>query len=81
MGCLVAYELNYMKQALYIILMQSILGKVPVVPVFDTWVIPLIPFHLLNVYDSEPGLHIPCASNGCRMWCVNSWALGWSCEM
>ena len=47
MGSRVLYELDYRKPVLYVIPIQSILGKVAVVPVGDTGTIP---FHLRNVF-------------------------------
>ncbi len=50
---------------------QSILGKLPVVPVGDTGTIP---YHLNNVFPGAPGDRRPGSGDGCRMWLVN---LGW----
>ena len=57
---------------------QSILGKLAVVPVGDTGTIP---YHLRNVFSGAPGDRQPGAGDGCGMWFVNSWALGWSRDM
>ncbi len=76
----VVYELDYKKPILYVIPIQSILGKLPVVPVGDTGTIP---YHLRNTFSGAP---CQCdrrmgAGNGCKMWFVNLWALGWSRDM
>jgi hypothetical protein len=77
-GSRVLYELDYKKPILYVIPIQSILGKLPVVPVGDTGTIP---HHLRNTFSGAPGDRRPGAGDGCRMWFVNSWALGWSRDM
>ena len=75
---MVVYELDYKKPILYVIPIQSILGKLPVVPVGDTGTIP---YHLRNTFPGAPGDRRPGAGDGCKMWFVNSWALGWSRDM
>ena len=77
-GSRVVYELDYKKPILYVIPVQSILGKLPVVPVGDTGTIP---YHLRNTFPGAPGDRRPGAGDGCKMWFVNSWALGWSRDM
>ena len=77
-GSRVVYELDYKKPILYVIPIQSILGKLPVVPVGDTGTIP---YHLRNTFSGAPGDRRLGAGNGCKMWFVNSWALGWSRDM
>jgi len=77
-GSRVVYELDYKKPILYVIPIQSILGKLPVVPVGDTGTIP---HHLRNTFSGAPGDRRPGAGDGCTMWFVNSWALGWSLDM
>ena len=77
-GSRVVYELDYKKPVLYVIPIQSILGKLPVVPVGDTGTIP---HRMRNAFKSAPGDRRPGAGDGCRMWFVNSWALGWSRDM
>jgi hypothetical protein len=72
------YALDYKKPVLYVIPIQSILGKLAVVPVGDTGTIP---YHLRNVFPGAPGDRRPGAGDGCGMWFVNSWALGWSRDM
>ena len=77
-GSRVIYELDYKKPILYVIPIQSILGKLPVVPVGDTGTIP---HHLRNTFPGAPGDRRPGAGDGCKMWFVNSWALGWSRDL
>jgi hypothetical protein len=36
---------------------------------------------LRNTFSGAPGDRRPGAGDGCRMWFVNSWALGWSRDM
>ncbi len=57
---------------------QSILGKTPLVPVGDTGTIP---HSMRNAFSGAPGDRRPGAGDGCRMWFVNSWALGWSRDL
>jgi hypothetical protein len=59
---------------------ESILGKLPVVPVGRTGTIP---FYMRDyerdfvgaAFDSSAG-----AGDGSRWWFVNTWAMGWSRE-
>jgi hypothetical protein len=51
-GSRVVYELDYKKPILYVIPIQSILGKLPVVPVGD---IGTIPYHLRNTQPATAG--------------------------
>ncbi len=74
-GSRVVYELDHKNPILYVIPIQSILGKLPVVLVGDTGTIP---HHLRHHFLGAPGDSRPGSSDGCRMWFVNSWALDWS---
>ncbi len=74
-GSRVVYELDYKKPILYVIPIQSILGKLLVIPVGDTGTIP---YHLRNTFFGAPGDCRMGAGDGCKMWFFNSWALGWS---
>ncbi len=69
----VVYELDYKKPVLFVIPIQSILGKLPVVPVGDTGTVP---HSMRNTFRGAPGDSRPDAGDGCWMWFVNSWALG-----
>jgi hypothetical protein len=69
-GSRIVYELNYKKPVLYVIPIQSILGKLPVVPVSDTGIIP---YHLRNIFPGAPSNR----KQDCQMWFVNSLLLGW----
>jgi hypothetical protein len=77
-GSLVVYELDYKKPILYVVPIQSILGKLPLVPVGDTGTIQ---HRVCNAFSGAPGDRRQVAGDGCRMWFVNSWALGWSRDM
>jgi hypothetical protein len=72
-GSRVVYELDYKKPILYVIPIQSILGKLPLVPVGDTGTIP---HSMHNAISGAPGDRRPGAGDGCWMWFVNSWAWG-----
>ncbi len=50
-GSRIIYELDHRKPVLYVILIQGILGKLPVVPVGDTGTIPC---HLRNHFPGAP---------------------------
>ena len=77
-GSRVVYELDYKKPVLYVIPIKSSLGKLPVVPVGCTGTIQ---HHLRNVNPGAPGDRRQGAGDGCRMWFVKAWALGWSRDM
>jgi hypothetical protein len=77
-GSSVVYELDYKKPILYDIPLQSILGKLPLVPVGDTGTIP---HSMRNAFSGAPGDRRPGAGDGCRRWFVNSWGLGWSRDL
>ncbi len=53
-GSRVVYELDYKKPILYVIPIQSIVCKLPVVPVGDTGTIP---YHLRNTFSGAPCDH------------------------
>ena len=72
LGSRVVYELDYKKRILYVIPIQSILGKLLVVPVGRT---------TRNTFPGDPGNRRPGAGDGCMTWFVNSWALGWFRDM
>ncbi len=75
------YELDYKKPILHVILIQvqSVLGKLPVVPVGDTGTIP---HHLRNTFLALQATadRVLSMDAGPGMWFVN-WALGWSRNM
>jgi hypothetical protein len=64
-GSRVVYELDYKKPILYVIPIQSILGKLPLVPVGDT---STVPHSMRNALSGAPSHRRPGASDGCRMW-------------
>ncbi len=79
-GSRIVYELDHKNPILYVIPIQSILGKLPFVPVGDTGTIPQWcgSCRLRHHFPGAPGDRRPGSGDGCRMWFVNSWALGWS---
>jgi hypothetical protein len=77
-GSQIVYELDHRKPVLYVIPIQNILGKHLVVPVGDTGTIP---HHLCNGSPGAPGDRRLDAGDGCKMWFVNSWVLGWSRDL
>jgi hypothetical protein len=77
-GYRVEYELDYKITILYVVSIQRFLGKFHVVPVGDTGTIP---HHVRNTFPGAPGDRRPGAGDGCRMWFINSWSLGWSRDL
>ena len=65
----VLYELDYRKPVLYVIPIQSILGKLAVVPVGDTGTIQ---YHLSNVFPGAPGDRRP-TDAGCGLSTRGHW--------
>ncbi len=64
-GSQILYEFDHTKPVLYVISIDNILGKLPVVPEGDTGTIP---YHLLNFFPGAPCDSRPGAGDGCRMW-------------
>jgi hypothetical protein len=78
----ILYEQHVGKEIFYVLPVEDILGKAPVVPVGPTGTIPFsMRGHALAqdfvdvAFDSSEG-----AGDGSRWWYINSWALGWSRE-
>jgi hypothetical protein len=71
----VVYELDYKNPILYVIPIQSILGKLPLVPLGDTGTIP---HSMRNAFSGDQR---PDSGDECRIWFVNSWVLGWSRDL
>ncbi len=74
------YERNQDNQVFYVLPVEYILGKLPVVPVGDTGTIPYsMRQHAEDfvgaAFDTRDG-----AGDGSRLWYVNTWALSWSRE-
>jgi hypothetical protein len=65
-------ELDYKKPILYVIPIQSIPGKLPLVPLGDKGTFPR---SMRNAFSGAPVDQRPGAGDGCRKWFVNSWAL------
>ena len=74
----VGSRVDYKKPILYVIPIQSILGKLPLVPVGDTGTIP---HSMRNAFSGAPGDWRPGPGDRCRIWFFNSWALGWSRDL
>ena len=69
-------------EVLYVIPVESILGKLPVVPVGDTGSIP----HTMRAERARELVGARCdreigKGDGTRWWFVNNWAMGWSREI
>jgi hypothetical protein len=80
-GSRVVYELAYKKPILYVIPIQSILGKLPLVPVGDTSTIRTACATPFRALPATGGRVQAMDGIGRRMWFVNSWALGWSRDL
>jgi hypothetical protein len=76
-GSRVLYELDPKKPVLYVVPVESILGKLPVVPVGD---FGSVPNGMRAQFPNALADRTPGAGDGCPVWYVNSWALGWSRE-
>ena len=83
-GSKLIYETLPGKEVMYVLPITSILGRLPVILAGDTGTIPYSYRdgcrngahrynHNLARADTRPG-----AGDGCPMYFVNSWALGWS---
>ena len=68
------------KPVLYVIPVESILGKLPVVPVGDFGSPGSVPNGMRKQCPDALADRTPGAGDGCPVWYVNSWALGWSRE-
>jgi len=76
----IVYERKQDSQVFYVIPVESILGKLPVVPIGDTGTIPYsMRQHAADfvdaAFDTREG-----AGDGSRWWYINTWALSWSRE-
>jgi hypothetical protein len=72
----IAYEHLPVNQVFYVLPVESILGKLPVVPVGETGTIPYCMEDFVgSAFDTREG-----AGDGSRRWYVNTWALSWSRE-
>ena len=73
------YERKTDSQVFYVLQVESILGKLPVVPVGDAGTIPYsMRQHAGFVgaaFDTTDG-----AGDSSRWWYINTWALSWSRE-
>ena len=76
----IVYERKQDSQVFYVLPVESILGKLPVVPVGDTGTIPYsMRQHAAGfvgaAFDTREG-----AGDGSLWWYINTWALSWSRE-
>ncbi len=72
-GFRVLYELDYKKPILYVVPVESILGKLPVVPVVDTWTIQ----HTIAIFflaRSEIAWRVQGTDAGCGLSIRGLWA-------
>ncbi len=74
------YERKQDNQVFYVLPVEYILGKLPVVPVGDIGTIPYsmrqhADDFVCAAFDTSVG-----AGDGSRWWYVNTWALSWSRE-
>jgi hypothetical protein len=74
------YENLHDNRVFYVLSMESILGKLPVVLVGDTGAIP---YCMLQHKEDFIGAEFDTREEGSddsRQWFINTWALSWSCE-
>ena len=68
------------RQVFYVLPVESILGKLPVVPIHYTSTIPFVMRQNARdfvdaVFDTSKG-----SGDGSQLWYINTWALSWSRE-
>ena len=75
----IVYERRPDNQVFYVLPVESILDKLPVVPVGETGTIPHCMRHgedfVGAAFDTREG-----AGDGSRWWYISTWALSWSRE-
>ena len=72
----IVYERRPDNQVFYVLPVESILGKLPVVPVGVTGTIPYgMEDFVGTAFDTREG-----SGDGSRWWFINTWALNWSRE-
>ncbi len=72
----IVYERLPDNQVFYVLPMESILGKLPVVPVGDTGTVLYCMEDFVGAaFDTREG-----AGDGSRWWYINAWVLSWSRE-
>ena len=78
----IIYERRIGHKVFYVLPIESILGKLPVVPVGTTGTIPnSMRQSAADFVDAAFDTAVGAASgDGSRWWYVNTWALGWSRE-
>jgi hypothetical protein len=76
LACSIVYERLPDNQVFYVLSVESILGKLPVVPVGETGTIPYCMENFVGAaFNTREG-----ADDGGRWWYINTWALSWSRE-
>ncbi len=72
----IVYQCRPDNQVFYVLPVESILGKLPIVPVGETGTIPICMEDFVGTaFDTREG-----AGDGSRWWYINTWALSWSRE-
>jgi hypothetical protein len=72
----IVYERLPDNQVFYVLPVESILGKLPVVPVGETGTVPYCMEDFVGAaFDTREG-----AGGGSRWWYFNMWTLSWSRE-
>jgi hypothetical protein len=72
----IVYERLHDNQVFYVLPVESILGKLAVVPVGEIGTIPYCMEDFVGAaFDTREG-----AGDGSRWWYINTWALSWSRE-
>ena len=76
----IVYERKRDKQVFYVLPVEFIMGKLPVVPIGDTGTIPFAMRQNARdfveaAFDTKEG-----SGDGSRWWYINTWALSWSRE-
>jgi hypothetical protein len=70
----IVYERLPDNQVLYVLPVESILGKLPVVPVGETGTIPYCMEDFVGAaFSKREG-----AGDGSKWWYINTWALSWT---
>jgi hypothetical protein len=76
----IVYERRPDNRVFYVLPVESILGKLPVVPVGDTGTIPdCMRQHEEDFFGAAFDIREG-ADDGSRWWNINTWALSWSRE-
>ena len=79
-GSRALYELDPKKPVLDVVSVETILGKLPVPPGQWSLLEILEPHGMSGQFPGALANRTPGTRDGCPVWYVNSWALGWSRE-